>query len=86
MEVVENRDQWQASYEGAWLANYQETGEFDWSLYPRPRNRRAPPGPGVRPHSGTPLSPLRLLGVVGVAPVPAYCGLTQCQSAYARMT
>ena len=47
MEVVENRDQWQASYDGAWLAHFRETGEIDWSLYPRPRNRTAPPGPGI---------------------------------------
>ena len=47
MELVENRDQWQASYDGGWLAHYQETGEFDWSLYPRPRNRTAPAGPGI---------------------------------------
>jgi hypothetical protein len=47
MEVVENRDQWQTSYDGGWLAHYQVTGEFDWSLYPRPRNRTAPAGPGI---------------------------------------
>jgi D-proline reductase (dithiol) PrdB len=47
MEVVENRGQWQTSYDRRWLAHYQETGEIDWSLYPRPRNRTAPAGRGV---------------------------------------
>jgi hypothetical protein len=61
MEVVENRDQWQTSYDGGWLAHYQETGELDWSLYPRPRNRTAPAGLGIRPHGRTPPSSLRLL-------------------------
>ena len=47
MEVVENRDQWQTSFDGGWLAHYRATGELDWSLYPRPRNRTAPAGPGI---------------------------------------
>jgi D-proline reductase (dithiol) PrdB len=46
MEIVENRAQWEKSYR-KFVAYYQRAGEMDWSLYPRPRNRKAPAGPGV---------------------------------------
>ena len=87
MEVVENRDQWQTSYDGRWLAHYQETGKFDWSLYPRPKNRMAPAGPGILvTESSTPTSPLRLLGELQAPLVREQSGLAGSRSAYARMT
>lgn len=47
MEVLENREQWLASFRAGWLAHYQQTGAFDWKRYPRPKNNAAPAGPGV---------------------------------------
>jgi hypothetical protein len=47
MEIVENLDRWRADFEKGWLAHYERTGETDWSIYNRPRNREWPAGPGV---------------------------------------
>jgi hypothetical protein len=47
MEIVENLDRWRADFEKGWLALYESTGEKDWSIYNRPRNREWPGGPGV---------------------------------------
>ena len=47
MDIVENLDRWRADFEKGWLAHYERTGEKDWSIYNRPRNRRAIPGPGI---------------------------------------
>ena len=47
MEILENRNQWQADFEAGWLMHYQETGEFNWLLYNLPRNKTAPTGPGI---------------------------------------
>jgi hypothetical protein len=47
MEILENREQWQADFENGWLAHYKETGEFNWKLYPRPYNKTAPSGQGI---------------------------------------
>ena len=47
MQIVENRERWEQDYRDKWLAHYQRTGQMDWSQYPRPHNRKAPPGPGV---------------------------------------
>ena len=46
-EIFDSQAEWQAQYESSWLAHYEGTGEIDWSLYPRPRNREAVGGPGV---------------------------------------
>ena len=46
-EIFDGREEWQAHYEGGWLAHYRASGEIDWSLYPRPRNREAVGAPGV---------------------------------------
>ena len=40
-EIFDSAAEWQAQYESGWLAHYEATGEIDWSLYPRPRNREA---------------------------------------------
>jgi hypothetical protein len=47
MDIVENLDRWRADFEKGWLAHYERTGEKDWSIYNRPRNRGSIPGPGV---------------------------------------
>ncbi len=47
MEILENREQWIASFRDGWLAHYRQTGEFDWERYPRLKNRVAPAGQGI---------------------------------------
>lgn len=47
MEILENREQWLASFREGWLAHYQQTGTFDWKRYNRPRNSVAPAGAGI---------------------------------------
>ncbi len=47
MEILENRDQWLATFQAGWLKHYQTTGQFDWKIYNRPTNSAAPPGKGV---------------------------------------
>lgn len=47
MEIVENLAQWQADYEQGWLAHFKETGQLDFTRYPRPNNKRAPAGPRI---------------------------------------
>ena len=39
MEILENRD--------AWLAELEQTGDVDFSIYNRPRNQSVPPGEGI---------------------------------------
>jgi hypothetical protein len=47
MKILEDLEQWKAEYERGWLAHYQETGEFNWKIYNRPKNSTAPSGPRV---------------------------------------
>jgi hypothetical protein len=47
LEVFENPKQWLKSYQEGWLAHYEETGQFDWDRYVRPKNIHAPSGPSV---------------------------------------
>jgi hypothetical protein len=47
MDILENREEWVASFREGWLAHYEQTGEFDWERYPRIRNRVVPAGQGV---------------------------------------
>lgn len=47
MDILENREEWLASYRAGWLAHYMETGELSWKIYNRPRNQQAPAGPGI---------------------------------------
>jgi D-proline reductase (dithiol) PrdB len=47
VEILENRDQWLASFREGWLAHYQRTGEIEWEDYPRPTNSVAPAGPAI---------------------------------------
>lgn len=39
MDVLENREQWQAAFRTGWLAHYQQTGETDWGRYARANNK-----------------------------------------------
>jgi hypothetical protein len=47
MEILENRDEWLASFRATWLAHYRQTGQIDWSRYPRPRNKVGVAGAGI---------------------------------------
>ena len=44
MKIIDSLAEWQAAYQAGWLAHLQKTGEFDWSLYPRPNSKSAPAG------------------------------------------
>lgn len=47
MQILDDRQAWQKSYESGWLAHWRATGELDWGIYQRPRNAVAPAGPGI---------------------------------------
>ncbi|MCB0192439.1 MAG: hypothetical protein KDJ65_10890 [Anaerolineae bacterium] len=47
MDILENIDAWWAEFEQGWMAHYQATGETNWKIYNRPRNKTAPAGPGI---------------------------------------
>jgi hypothetical protein len=47
MEILENRAAWEAAFRAGWLAHYERTGETDFKQYHRPKNSRAPAGPGI---------------------------------------
>lgn len=47
MQILENRDEWAQNFQSSWLAHHQQTGEFDWKKYQRPRNAETIAGPGI---------------------------------------
>jgi hypothetical protein len=47
MEILENRDEWEAGFRAGWLAHLETTGEFNWKIYRGPQNTPLPPTPGV---------------------------------------
>ena len=47
MEILEDRVKWEADYRSGFLVFYQQTGKFDWKLYPRPQNDPLPQKPGL---------------------------------------
>lgn len=47
MEILENREQWWATFRAGWLAHYEQTGKFAWKKYNRPKNQTPIAGPGV---------------------------------------
>ena len=47
MEILENREEWVASFRGSWLAHWHQMGDIDWKRYPRPKNHTAPAGRGI---------------------------------------
>ncbi|MDJ0757441.1 MAG: glycine/sarcosine/betaine reductase selenoprotein B family protein [Ardenticatenaceae bacterium] len=47
MEILENREAWQAAYKEGWLAHWRKTGETNWKIYNRPNHKTAPSGKGI---------------------------------------
>jgi len=47
MDIVTNLDQWETDFKAGWLAHMQKTDTYDWSIYPKLKNKTAPAGPGV---------------------------------------
>lgn len=47
MDILENREQWDADYRAGWLAHLEQTGQFDWKQYVHPKNSTAPSGPAI---------------------------------------
>lgn len=47
MDILENREQWQETFQAGWLKLYQDTGEINWRIYNLPRHSEAPSGPGI---------------------------------------
>ena len=47
MEILENRAEWEQTYQKNWLAHYKATGETKWDIYNRPNNKTAPGLPGI---------------------------------------
>ncbi|MGB7340038.1 MAG: glycine/sarcosine/betaine reductase selenoprotein B family protein [Phototrophicaceae bacterium] len=47
MDILENREAWQAHFEANWLAHYEKTGETNFKLYEYSRNEDAPSGKAI---------------------------------------
>ena len=47
LPIIENREDWLATFTAGWLKQVQETGEVNWKLYNRPNNKTAPSGKGI---------------------------------------
>jgi hypothetical protein len=47
MEILEDREGWREAFKSGWLAHFEATGEFDWSLYNRPTNSHSPSGEAI---------------------------------------
>ena len=47
MEILENRAEWEQTYNEVWLAHHQQTGDTKWDIYNRPDNKTAPSGKGI---------------------------------------
>jgi len=47
MEILEQRAAWESNFRSGWLAQHQQTGEFDWKRYQRPRNAEPVTGFGI---------------------------------------
>jgi hypothetical protein len=48
VQILENRDAWQADYQKSWLAEYHRSGETVWKLYNRPKNTTFSKSPGLK--------------------------------------
>lgn len=46
-EILDYRDEWLAEFQSGWLAHFQDTGQFDWKLYNRPKNEPLPKSAGI---------------------------------------
>ena len=47
MDILENKAQWLSEFQEGWLAHFKQTGERKWDIYNRPKNTKAPSGPGI---------------------------------------
>jgi len=47
MEILENRVEWERTFQDTWLAHFKKTGAVQWDLYNRPNQKIAPSGKGV---------------------------------------
>ncbi len=47
MEILENRAEWLQTYTSVFLAKFYESGQTDWSIYPRPNNKYPITGKGI---------------------------------------
>ncbi len=47
MDILENRDEWEAEFRAGWLKHWQQTGEIDWKRYNRPQNNPLSATPGI---------------------------------------
>jgi D-proline reductase (dithiol) PrdB len=47
LNIMDNRDQWEAEFRAGWLAPWPHTGTVDWEKYNYPLNKLLPPTPGV---------------------------------------
>ncbi len=47
MDILENREAWEAHFKANWLAHYEETGETNWKLYQYSKNEDSPSGKAI---------------------------------------
>lgn len=47
MDVLENKQAWWDHFQQNWLKKYKETGQTDWDIYERPRNKESEGVPGI---------------------------------------
>ncbi len=47
MEILENRAEWEQTFQASWLAHFKETGETKWDIYNRPNQKIAPSGKAI---------------------------------------
>ncbi|MEO1668755.1 MAG: glycine/sarcosine/betaine reductase selenoprotein B family protein [Chloroflexota bacterium] len=49
VDIIENREAWEAAYNNEWLKHFNETGETKWDIYKLPDNKTQPTGTGIDP-------------------------------------
>lgn len=47
MIILERRGEWLQTYQNTFLAKFYESGQTDWSIYPRPNNQTPIAGKGI---------------------------------------
>jgi len=47
MDILENRAEWEQTFQDSWLSHYKATGETKWDLYNRPNQKIAPSGKAI---------------------------------------
>jgi len=48
MDILEDKAGWSAAYRNGSLAQFEQSGEINWKLYPHPKNSTAPGVPGIQ--------------------------------------